>query len=91
MCFAMDEIVTLQNVSATSSEIQRDGGDNKTYPVPISIYYQSIPFSEKLPKISWHEMLFNFGAIKNNAQKVFNNWLNAYEYLSPALEFVFFH
>ncbi len=89
MCFAMDEIVTLKNVSATSSEIQRDGGDNKTKPVLISIYYQSIPFSENLPKKSWHEMLFNFGAIKTNTQQVFHNWLNAYEYLSPALGLYF--
>ena len=89
MCFAMDEIVSLKNVSATSSEIQRDGGDDKTYPVPISIYYQSIPFSERLPQKNRHEMLFNFGAIKTNAQEVFNNWLNAYEYLSPALGLYF--
>lgn len=89
MCFAIDEIVSLKNVSATSSEILRDGGDDKKYPAPISIYYQSIPFSEKIPKKNWHEMLFNFGAIKTNAQQVFNNWLNAYEYLSPALGLYF--
>lgn len=89
MCFAMDEVVSLKNVSATSSEILRDGGDDKKYPVPISIYYQSIPFSEKIPKKNWHEMLFNYGAIKTNAQQVFNNWLNAYEYLSPALGLYF--
>ena len=34
-------------------------------------------------------MLFNFGAIKTNAQEVFNNWLNSYEYLSPALSLYF--
>ena len=34
-------------------------------------------------------MLFNFGAIKTNAQQVFNNWLNSYEYLSPALSLYF--
>lgn len=89
MCFAMDEIVSLKNVSATSSEILRDGGDDKNYPAPISIYYQSIPFSEKIPKKIWHEMLFNFGAIKTNTQQVFNNWLNAYEFLSPALGLYF--
>ncbi|WP_312388827.1 ApeA N-terminal domain 1-containing protein [Stutzerimonas nitrititolerans] len=89
MCFAMDEIVSLKNVSATSSEMLRDGGNDKKYPVPISIYYQSIPFSEKIPKKTWHEMLFNFGAIKTNAQQMFNNWLNAYEYLSPALGLYF--
>jgi len=89
MCFAMDEIVSIKNVSATSSEIQRDVGDDKTYPVPISIYYQSIPFSEKVTKKNRRDMLFNFGAIKTNAQEVFNNWLNAYKYLSPALNLYF--
>jgi hypothetical protein len=89
MCFAIDEIVSLKNVSATSSEIMRDGGDDKKYHVPISIYYESNPFSEKIPKKSWHEMLFNFGAIKTNAQQVFNGWLSAYEYLSPALGLYF--
>lgn len=89
MCFAMDGIVAMKNVSATTSELLRDGGDGKTYPVPISIYYQSIPFSEKLPKKSWHEMLFTFGAIRANSQEVFNNWLRAYEDLSPALGLYF--
>jgi len=89
MCFAMDEVVSLKNVSATSSEILCGGGDDKKYPVPISIYYQSIPFSEKIPKKKWQEMLFNFGVIKTSAQQVFNNWLNAYEYLSPALGLYF--
>lgn len=50
MCFAMDEIVSLKNISATSFEIQRDGGDDKKQPAPILIYYQSKPFSENIPK-----------------------------------------
>jgi len=89
MCFAMDEVVSLKNVSATSSEILRGGDNDEKYPVPISIYYQSISFSEKIPKKNWHEMLFNFGTIKANAQQVFNDWLSAYEYLSPALGLYF--
>ena len=88
MCFAMDEIVSLKNVSATTSEIQDSVGDKK-YPVPISIYYQSIPFVEKKPKKNWHEMLFSFSAIEADAQQVINNWLNAYDYLYPALNLYF--
>lgn len=88
MCFAMDEVVSLKKVSATSSEIQQSVGD-KQYPVQVSIYYQSIPFAEKKPTKNWHEMLFNFGAIKTDAQQVLNNWLNAYEYLYPALNLYF--
>lgn len=89
MCFAMDEIVSLKDVVATTSDILRDGGNDKKYPVPISIYYQSTPFSKNVPKKSWHKMLFNFNSIKPNLQKVFNNWIDAYEYLSPALGLYF--
>ena len=34
-------------------------------------------------------MLFNFDNIKNNAEAVFNKWINAYENLSPTL-FLYF-
>lgn len=35
MCFAMDELVAIKNVTATSSEIQHDLGEGKTYPAKI--------------------------------------------------------
>ncbi|UKA11693.1 HEPN domain-containing protein [Photobacterium damselae] len=89
MCFAMDEIVVMKNVSAMSSKIQHDIGNGKQYPVPIAIYYQSNPYTEKMPRKQWREMLFNFDAIKDNTGQVFNNWINAYEYLSPALGLYF--
>lgn len=89
MCFAVDATVTLKNLVATSREIQRDAGEDKSSPVPIYIYYPSIPFSEKAPNKSWHQMLFNYGSIKANAQIIINNWLNAYEILSPALSLYF--
>ncbi|MDR5616676.1 HEPN domain-containing protein [Arsenophonus sp.] len=89
MCFAMDDVVAMKNVSATSCEIQRDLGDGKQYSVPIKIYYQSISYSEKVPKRDSYEMLFNYGAIKDKAQQVFNNWISAYGYLSPAFGLYF--
>jgi len=85
MCFAIDTTVSLKNLTARSMEINKGNSS----PVPINIYYRSNPFSEKSPKKSWHEMLFNYGAIKINAQDIFNNWLNAYETLSPALNLYF--
>jgi hypothetical protein len=88
MCFAMDEIVTLKKVKATSSEIQQEI-NGKNYPVPISIFYKSHTFSEKVPTKNWHDMLFSFRAIKSDARQVFNNWINAYEDLAPALGLYF--
>lgn len=89
MCFAMDEVVVIKNVSATSEKIQRDGGNDKEYPIPIKIYYQSNIYSEKLPNRNLHNILFNYNMIKDNAQQVFNSWINAYEYLSPAFSLYF--
>jgi hypothetical protein len=89
MCFAIDTTVTLKNLTAHSSEIQRQSGNGKSYPVPINIYYPSIPFSEQVPNKSWHQMLFGYGLIKSNAEEVFNNWINAYDVISPALSLYF--
>lgn len=89
MCFAIDATVTLKNFIVKSSEIQREVGEEKFHPVPISVYYPSIPFSEKVPSKSWHQMLFSYGQIKSNAQDVFNNWINAYDVISPALSLYF--
>ena len=89
LCFAIDTTVALKDLSATSIEIQRDGGNGKKYPVPIKIFYRSIPFTEKVPNKDWHRMLFTYRTIKNNAQDVFNNWLHAYEIMAPALSLYF--
>lgn len=88
MCFALDEVVSIKNVVATSPEIQRDMGEKK-YSLPIKIYYPSTTYVEKVPNKSWHNMLFTFGTIQDNAQDVFNKWLDAYEYLSPAMNLYF--
>ena len=89
LCFAIDTTVALKSLSATSTEIQRDGVNGKKYSVPIKIYYPSIPYSEKEPNTSWHRMLFTYGTIKSNAQDVLNNWLRAYEIMAPALSLYF--
>lgn len=89
LCFAIDTTVALKDLLATSKEIQRVGGNGKQYPVPIKIFYPSIPFTEKVPDKNRHRMLFTYHTIKSNAQDVFNSWLNAYEIMAPALSLYF--
>lgn len=89
LCFAIDATVALKDLSATSIEKQRDKGNGQKYPIPVKIFYQSIPFTEKEPNQNWHEMLFTYGTIKNKAQDVFNNWLRAYEIVGPAFSLYF--
>ncbi|MDA2943338.1 ApeA N-terminal domain 1-containing protein [Enterobacter cloacae] len=89
MCFAMDEVISMKNLVATSNDIQRSGSGERKYPALIKIFYQSIPYSDKIPNRSFHDMLFSYSTIEENAQQVFNNWINAYESLSPAFSLYF--
>lgn len=89
LCFAVDATVTVSDVSATSNEIMTEVADGKKRPVNIKIYYPSLPFSEDLPKIDIHRMLFRFEHIRENAEPIFNNWLNAYSIIRPALGLYF--
>lgn len=89
ICFATDEIVTIKNLEAKSNNIQREINAEKKISIPIPLYYQSLPFSEKVAKKSWNLMLFTFKAIESNAQNIFNAWIDAYDTLSPAFNLYF--
>jgi hypothetical protein len=89
LCFAVDETVTISDVSATSNKIVTEVSDGKKRPVPIKVYYPSIPFSKEIPKIDNHRILFQFGLIRVNAEVIINNWLGAYSIIRPALGLYF--
>lgn len=89
LCFALDETVSIKDVSATSIELQTKLSEGEYRPVPIKIFYPSLSFSETPPKIKWHSMLFRFPQIRENAAEIFNSWLNAYEVIEPALNLYF--
>lgn len=89
LCFAVDTTVTISDVSATSNEIVREIAKGKTKPVNIGVYYPSLPFSEQLPQIDIHRMLFLYSHIRGNAEEILNNWLNAYSVIRPALGLYF--
>lgn len=89
LCFAVDKTVCIEQVSATSDAIVKNVGNGKTVPVYISIYYPSLPYTEVEPKIDWHRMLFRFGQIKNDEERIVNNWLEAYDKIDSALNLYF--
>jgi hypothetical protein len=64
-------------------------GNNKTVPSRISLYYASQPYTEIEPKIEWHRMLFRFAQIREDAERIVNNWFDAYEVIEPALNLYF--
>ncbi|PMY37692.1 MULTISPECIES: ApeA N-terminal domain 1-containing protein [Pseudomonas] len=89
LSFAIDDVVSLKNVSARSNYLLEDYGNGSKHPARIAIYYGSAFFKEDTPKKTWHNMLFHFGRIRDDAENIFNNWLNAYDDLSPTLGLYF--
>lgn len=89
ICFAIDQTVCIRDVSAKHSELRREISDSKFSLIPIKIFYPSLPFSKEAAKIDWHSMLFRFPQIRENAEEILINWLNAYEIIEPALNLYF--
>jgi len=89
LCFAIDRTVCIERVSATLDTILQDIGNGKTRPVLISVYYASLPYTKNEPKIDWHRMLFRYGQIREDAERIVNNWFDAYDEIDPALNLYF--
>ena len=89
LCFATDQIVSLDDMEATSDNLRQDFGEGRTKKVSISIYYSSLPYSKDEPKIRQHDMLFGFGKIQSDVQEKIKNWMEAYEKVAPALDLYF--
>jgi hypothetical protein len=87
--FSIDQTVCLNQVTVTSEEIRQDIGNAKTSPVQISLYYPSLPYTKNEPKIDWHRMLFRYGQIQNDAERIINSWFDAYDVIEPALNLYF--
>ena len=89
LCFAIDQTVSLDSMSATSDNLRRNIGDGTTAPSLINIYFSSRPYSTDEPKIQEHNMLFGFGRIQSDVQKKIKNWIEAYEETYPAFDLYF--
>jgi len=87
--FAIDKTVCLDQVYATFDAIPQDISNNKTVPVSISVYYASQPYTKLEPKIDRDRMLFRFAQIREDAERIVNNWFDAYEVIDPALDLYF--
>lgn len=89
LCFAVDKTVCIDRVSLTVNSLVHDIGNGKTRPVLMYLYYPSLPYAKNAPKIDWHRMLFRFVQIREDAERIFNNWFDAYEEIDPALNLYF--
>lgn len=89
LCFAIDEAVSINEITATSDKVFRELGNGKTIPTSISIYYASLPYTPKEPKITPYRMLFRFNQIAEDAERIINIWIEAWDNITPALSLYF--
>ena len=89
LCFAINETVSLDSMSATSDDLTEDIGEDRTQPKSIKIYYQSWPYAENEPKINRNDMLFKFTDIRGDAERIIDDWIKAYEQIAPAFRLYF--
>lgn len=89
MCFATDETVSIDSATGFSYEITRDLENGRKFEVPIKLYYESIPLSVVKPKVQVHRVLFRYGHVAGQLEKMLNNWLSNYEISEPAFNLYF--
>ncbi len=88
LCFAMDQTVSLDGMSATSDNPRQDIGQDEMKMIPIDIYYPSWPYSTDEPDTN-QSKLFEFKEIQNDAESIINNWIEAYEQIAPSFNLYF--
>ncbi len=89
LCFAMDQVVSLDSMSAAVDNLHQDLGRDPAGPVQVDIYYPSWPYSKDEPEIQQHEILFGFEQIQSDAERVISNWIAAYEKINPTFDLYF--
>ena len=89
LCFAVNEIVCLDSMSTVFDTPHQDVREGLRKMVSVDIYCHSPPYSEDIPEIYRHNMLFRFEEIQSNAESIINNWMKGYEKFEPAFHLYF--
>lgn len=82
LCFAIGDMVCLDNMSATVDGSFQDAlfqsfVRDETRMLPIGIYYFNLFCSKDKLRVGSNR-LFEFGQIRNDAERIINNWIKSY-------------
>ncbi len=84
LCFATDTIVSIKELTGITENILIN-----SKPANINIFYESIPFTERIPEQKHNNMLFKYSDIQESPEIYINGWLNTYEYLESSIDVYF--
>ena len=89
LCFVMNKIVSIDNMSTTSESLQQDFGDGRTSPITVGVYNPTWPYAKNEPDINEFDMLFKFTDYEQRFESMINLWIENYDEISPALDLFF--
>ena len=93
LCFAIGDIVCLDNMSATVDGSFQDAlfqnfVKDETRMLPVGIYYLSQFYSKDKLRIDFNT-LFRFEQIQNDTERIINNWIKSYKQYDSAFRLYF--
>ena len=88
LCFAINETVSLDSMSATASSLLHGVGENSG-PIHVDIYNSSGVYPKNAAKTNWLDMLFGFSDMQNDAGGMINKWIEGYEDYKNAFDLYF--
>ena len=94
LCFAMGDIVCVDNIEAASENSlpflmpRQDRRYDRIGLLPINIFYSSQLYSKYRSEIGF-STLFKFEQIQGDAKRMICNWVDAYERIAPAFNLYF--
>ena len=89
LCFVMNEIVCLDEMTAFSDNLRETFPDGRTALIPVEIYCPSWPYAKNEPAIDEWDMLFKYEDRQNRVESIINRWIDNYEQITPALDLYF--
>ena len=89
LCFVMNEIVCLDEMTAFSDNLRETFPDGRTALIPVEIYCPSWPYAKNEPAIDEWDMLFKYEDRQNRVESIINRWIGNYEQITPALDLYF--
>ncbi len=86
LCFIMNEIVCLDEMSAKYDSLNHQTEDETFDHTAVGVYCPTRPYVKTDPEINLLDMLFTFTKVQNQFEDFINKWIDKYDQISPALD-----
>ena len=86
LCFIMNEIVCLDEMTAKFESLNHQTEDETVEHTTVGVYCPTRPYVKNEPEINPLDMLFTFTKVQDQFEDFINKWIDNYDQISPALD-----